>query len=343
MADPLVSVVIATWNTADYLSETVASALDQTWPNLEVIVIDDGSTDHTHDVIAPFMSRIRYEPRVHRGLAAARNEGIRLATGDFVALLDADDLWHPEKIATQVDLALQNPESGLIACNGVEFDGERILSAKLLSDEFARVLAKSSAGEVTGDLQQELIHGCGICCPSQVLLPRDVLKKIGPFIDSNSQDYDYYLRVSLCYPITVHSQLHVKWRYRSDSMSGPRSERWIRWRLNTLPVLRAHMRRCRPEHRAPLDMRIHQQTSSLGYYLMTRGRVANRLSATSELLTLLRVRPWPPSALVHLAGLWYTAPVPDSSAYGASHHRAILRNAKATFRRLAIPYIQAMR
>jgi glycosyltransferase involved in cell wall biosynthesis len=304
VSDPLVSVVICTWNCSRYLSETVSSALAQTWPNLEVIVVDDGSTDDTRAVIAPFLGRVRYEPRTHQGLAAARNEGIRLAAGELVALLDADDLWAPEKIATQVEIARRRPESGLVACNGVEFADDTVCRAELLSVRFTHALAESPAGEVTGDFQREMFAGPGICCPAQVLIPRPVLRRVGPFIDSGAQDYDYYLRVSLRYPITVHKHRHVRWRYRADSLSGARADRHVRWGLDSLPVLLAHRRRCRPEHRELLEVRIRALTSSLGYHLMIQGRASGRLSATSRLLAVLRARPWSPALLVYLAGLW---------------------------------------
>lgn len=304
MSTPLVSVVIAAWNAAEYLPHTLATAVAQTWPNMEVILVDDGSTDGTIEAITPFLPRIRYERRGHCGLAAARNEGIRLARGDYVALLDADDLWHSEKIAIQIAAANRHPQSGLIACDGEEFCGDKVLRVSLLGGQVAAAARASPTGSVTGDFQREFIEGVVIACPAQVMLPRRVVDRIGPFIDSPVQDYDYYLRVATHYPITFHREVLARWRFRSDSMSGPRAGRQLGWGLALLPVLRAHRRRCRRIDRDLLERRIRELVRSVGYQLMTRGRETGRLPASSLLLELLQENPWPPTPLVHLAGLW---------------------------------------
>ena len=192
MNSPLVSVVIAAWNAAAYLPETLVTALEQTWPNLEVILVDDGSTDDTAAAVAPFLPRIRYERRSHQGLAATRNEGIRLAKGDYIALLDADDLWHSEKIAVQVAIAQQNPHSGLIACDAYEFSNAQVLRESLFPGFVAPAVQASPTGQITRDFQRELIEDNLITCPAQVLLPRQVVEQIGPFTDSGAQDYDYW-------------------------------------------------------------------------------------------------------------------------------------------------------
>lgn len=304
MRTPLVSAVIASWNAAEFLPATLATAVAQTWPNLEVIVVDDGSTDDTARAIAPFLPRIRYQRRSHQGLAAARNEGLRLAAGDYIALLDADDLWHPEKVAVQVEIAGRYPETGLLACNGVEFAGDVVLQPTLLFDPFTDAIEASGVGEVTADFQRALIVNNGICCPSQVMIPRRVVAEIGPFIDSGAQDYDYYLRVSREHPITLHHHCHTRWRYRPDSMSGVRDYRWIRWGLDSLPVLAAHRTRCRPEDRDLLEARLTKWIHTVGYALRTQGREQGRLAASAKLVSLLGVWPSRATTLKHLAALW---------------------------------------
>lgn len=253
MTPPLVSVVIATWNARRYLPETLGSALDQTWPNLEVIVVDDGSTDGTHEAITEFLPRIRYERRPHQGLAAARNEGIRLARGDYVALLDADDLWHPEKVAVQMEVAQRHPETGMIVCDGVEFSGDSILRETLLLEPFLRVLRSAGKEEVTGDFQRELIAGCCIGCPAQVLIPRHVLAELGAFIDSGAQDYDFYLRLTLRYPIALHAhsrpvakpeRLHVRRWSRPEADLGLREPPGACLPSPAVPARRPRAPRC---------------------------------------------------------------------------------------------------
>src|SRR5262245_22654271 len=118
---PLVSVIITTYNTARYLPATLTSALAQTYSPYEVIVVDDGSEDDAAGSVQPFLDRIRFLPERHIGLAAARNRALDVARGEYIALLDADDLWDPDKLAVQVEVARRHPESGMIACDGREF------------------------------------------------------------------------------------------------------------------------------------------------------------------------------------------------------------------------------
>jgi glycosyltransferase involved in cell wall biosynthesis len=114
-ATPLVTVVIPTYNYAHFLIETLESALVQTYSNFEVIVVDDGSTDDTRQRLEPYLDRIRYIYQENQGLSAARNTGIRAARGELIALLDSDDLWHPEKTEIQVRFLQEHPEVHMVA------------------------------------------------------------------------------------------------------------------------------------------------------------------------------------------------------------------------------------
>jgi glycosyltransferase involved in cell wall biosynthesis len=111
-APQTVSVVIPAYNCARYLPETIESALSQTLPPLEVIVIDDGSTDDTAEVLARFEGRIRHVRQRNLGISAARNAGIRIARGTLIAFLDADDIWLPSMLAQQCE-ALARTGAGL--------------------------------------------------------------------------------------------------------------------------------------------------------------------------------------------------------------------------------------
>ena len=103
-AHPLVSAIIPTYNYGRFVVEAVESALAQTYSPVEVVVVDDGSTDDTAERLRPYRARIRYLYQENRGLSGARNAGIRAARGEYVALLDSDDTWKPEKIAAQMSL-----------------------------------------------------------------------------------------------------------------------------------------------------------------------------------------------------------------------------------------------
>jgi glycosyltransferase involved in cell wall biosynthesis len=309
MNAPLVSVVIAAWNSGAYLAQTLTSALEQTWHNLEVILVDDGSTDDTRVVVTPFLPHIHYERQEHLGLAAARNYGIQLARGEYIALLDADDLWYPEKIKIQMAIAERNLPSGLIACDAEEFSDGAVLQQGLLpANVFERASAAGvqprSCSEVTSDFHREFIARNLIYCPAQVLFPHHVVDEIGPFIDAGAQDYDYYLRVARAYPITFHRDVLVRWRYRSDSLSGPRAERAIRYGFWDVSILLSHSERCRRNEARWVKCQIKRRIHSLAQNLLVWGREHHRVRATYLFLKLIWANPWTPLPSVYFFALW---------------------------------------
>jgi glycosyltransferase involved in cell wall biosynthesis len=111
---PCVSVVIPTYNYGHFISEAIDSALAQTYGNIEVIVVDDGSTDDTGSRLNAYGDRIRYIYQPNAGLSAARNTGIKNAKGDFIAFLDSDDAFHPQKLELQMDFFAAEPQLGLV-------------------------------------------------------------------------------------------------------------------------------------------------------------------------------------------------------------------------------------
>jgi glycosyltransferase involved in cell wall biosynthesis len=123
MSAPLVSVIIPTYNRAALLTEAVNSVLLQTYQNVEIIVIDDGSTDNTTEVMAQYGDRVRYTRRPNAGVNVARNLGLKQARGEFVALLDSDDLWAPYKLELQVRLLRHFTDAGFLFSNFQIFRG----------------------------------------------------------------------------------------------------------------------------------------------------------------------------------------------------------------------------
>src|SRR3990167_8128796 len=124
MGTPRVSVVIPTYNYARYLPQAIDSVLGQTYPHIEVVVVDDGSTDESRDVLRAYGSRIRWVQQERQGVSAARNRGVRESRGDLVAFLDADDRWLPTKLERQVARWCNEPELGLVHA-GEEIIDER--------------------------------------------------------------------------------------------------------------------------------------------------------------------------------------------------------------------------
>lgn len=113
---PLVSVVIPTYNRARTIRKALDTALEQTYQNIEIIVVDDGSTDETENVLAFYEGRIRYFKQANQGASAARNRGIREARGKYIAFLDSDDQWLPNKLEKQIALLESQPDLSFVAC-----------------------------------------------------------------------------------------------------------------------------------------------------------------------------------------------------------------------------------
>lgn len=178
----LVSVVIPTFNHAQFVTEAVESALSQTYQPLEVIVVDDGSTDETKSVLAPYVGRIQYVRQENRGLSAARNVGIGRASGEWIALLDADDLWSPHKIQLQVEASRANPELTLIGGRGGA------------TDQFSAPVGDLAVREFTVlDFLTSTPFG-----PSAAMVRRDLFSTIGCFDEELSPvaDRDFWLRAA---------------------------------------------------------------------------------------------------------------------------------------------------
>ena len=247
MSRQRVTVVIAAYNVGPYVAETVKSALGQTHADREIIIVDDGSTDDTADRLAPYLSQVRLVRQEHAGLAAARNHALRLAAGDYIALLDADDIWTPTKLAVQVEIAARRPRCGMVVCDGYEFDGAAVLQTNLFQPYLLDMLQATADGEVAGPVHEPMIHWPMIACPGQTLIPRAVIDRLGWFVDGGAQDYEYFLRIAQRYPIVFHRHVLTGWRYRRDSMSGLRRMRVLTWVLYMLPVLGAHAARCETE------------------------------------------------------------------------------------------------
>lgn len=124
MSEPRISVLIPTYNAARFLGKALDSVFSQTYQNFEVIIVDDGSTDDTGHVVAKY-PQVRYRQCPHRGISATRNECLTMATGEWLAFLDADDLWHPEKLQKQMSYLEAHPSCQILFTEvQVFFDGD---------------------------------------------------------------------------------------------------------------------------------------------------------------------------------------------------------------------------
>jgi glycosyltransferase involved in cell wall biosynthesis len=184
-----VSIIIPTFNRSELLKECVDSLLAQTHPDIEIIVVDDGSTDDTQSTIGELAKKhnnIRYYSRPHLGAPAARNFGLTKATGEFIGFFDSDDLWPPNYIETMVKALNANPDFGAAYSQIMRFsDGE-------IRGQYGAV-ANPPSGYITTDL----FSGKPFILPSSTIFRKDVWA--GIFWDEmlkNRQDFDVFLRIS---------------------------------------------------------------------------------------------------------------------------------------------------
>ena len=180
---PTFSIVTAAYQAADSIAECVESALAQTLPAHEIIVVDDGSTDHTAEHLAPYRDRITYIRQENRGAAAALNAGAHAATGDFVAILDADDAYEPERLAALSELAQARPDLDILATDAyLEVNGTvvgRFYDATPFEPERQRL---------------EIIERCFVAWPA---IRRARLLEVGGYDESMkfASDWECYLRL----------------------------------------------------------------------------------------------------------------------------------------------------
>lgn len=207
MSQHRVSVVVPAYNAERYLREAVESALAQTVA-AEVIVVDDGSTDGTAEVARSFGSRVRVLQQTNSRQAAARNAGARIAGGDYLAFLDADDVWEPDKLEKQLACLEADPTLGLVYCSVREMDERGALMgirpARLRGRAYRELLLGEPWGGING---------------STSLLPRRVFEEMGGF-DTElppCEDTDLFWRVAARYPIDFAEAPLVRYRVHPTS------------------------------------------------------------------------------------------------------------------------------
>lgn len=194
---PLVSVIMPAYNAQDFIREAICSVLEQDYPRLELIVVNDGSTDQTAQEARVFGERVRVLEKENGGAAAARNHGISAAQGELVAFLDADDIWLPGKLSAQVGYLMKHPEVGMVTSNFLiwqpEPDGVFGQPPRPTIDHVADEIVREHSGWIYG----ELLCDC-VVCTITVLIRRSVVDSVGLFNGDlrTGEDYEYWLRVS---------------------------------------------------------------------------------------------------------------------------------------------------
>ncbi len=241
--DPLVSVVMPAFNVERFITRSVESVLGQTFPDFEIVVVDDGSTDKTVEMLLPFSDhRLRIIKQAHSGSSAARNVGVELTTGPYIAFLDGDDLWAPEKLDRHVKFLEDHPEVDLTFSHSHVID-ENGLSTGRVSRlvhgyiSFRRLLIEN------------VVHN-----GSAVVMRRDAIERAGRFDVTlpSAVDHDLWLRVALARHNNICCIPQVLTFYRMRE--GQVTKDWRRMEASWTMLI-DKMRRLAPAEVAAVEMK----------------------------------------------------------------------------------------
>lgn len=209
-----VSIIIPTYNRADLIVKTIETVIKQTYHNFEIIVVDDGSTDNTEDVISKINdNRIRYIYQKNAGPSAARNNGIRNVRGEWIAFLDSDDLWMPEKLERQVKAITENPDVGIISCwfinvlsDGTESCPE---TRPIINEEYVKAIL------LFPDYISSLPN------TSAMLVKKQCFEEIGLFDETmiSKEDCEIWCKIAINYGFYCINEILYYYKRQEDNLS----------------------------------------------------------------------------------------------------------------------------
>jgi glycosyltransferase involved in cell wall biosynthesis len=234
---PRVSVIIPTFNRKRFLAEALESVGSQTFVDFEIIVVDDGSTDGTDETVSG-MPGVRLLKQPNRGVSSARNAGIEASNGEWIAFLDSDDLWRPEKLARQMEFHQRAPEAWISQTEEIWIRNGRRHNPRKKHRKF------------DGWIFVESLPLC-IVSPSAVMMKRELFREVGLFDETfpACEDYDMWLRVSSRFPIRlIPEPLVVKRGGHPDQLSSS-VEALDRYRIRALEKALAQAT-LKPKYRA---------------------------------------------------------------------------------------------
>ncbi len=225
---PLVSVIVPACNCADFLEETLRSIVDQDYPDLEILVIDDGSIDDTAAVAHGFQGPVQLlqTAQPSSGAGASRNVGLRAARGDLIAFLDGDDVWLPGKLQAQIECLREHPECAMVASEFTLWSPDENGMWRT-----PRAFARETGGQDPQALDPErsgwIYHRLlldTIVWTGAVVMRRELVDTIGEFREDLrlAQDYDYWLRASRLTPILTLTRSYALYRRHPQSAT----KRW---------------------------------------------------------------------------------------------------------------------
>lgn len=297
VSSALVSVVVPAYNSGRFIGEAIESVLQQGHRELELLVVDDGSTDDTPEVLARYGSRVTLIRQANAGAAAARNAGMRLARGRYVAFLDADDVWLPGKLAAQLAHLEQHPDVSL-CCTWWDLmhpdsSGTYIVHAH---EPHRNALDGAGYSKLT---YADLLLDCEVWT-STVVLRRELLERLGGFNPAlrRGQDYDYWLRASRVTPIHRLDSALALYRMGSGHAKKFADKNWG---VAVISHALAQWGSTGPDGRGltarQIRRRLWQLNLDFGYDQLKLGRPG---AAQEAFLAALRQRPWHAPTLMRL-------------------------------------------
>jgi glycosyltransferase involved in cell wall biosynthesis len=272
----LVSTIIPTYNRARDVLVAIRSALAQTYQAQEVIVVDDGSTDDTEAVIArAFGGRVRYLRQANAGVSAARNAGMAAARGHYIALLDSDDEWQPEKLAAQVEFLDAHPTYGMVLTDFHRMDSQR---------RDREVVHRRDAIPEDGNVLRWVVRNPSLA-PSTAMFTRAVYEQIGGFDPSlpTAEDIDFHLRVALRYPIGVVERSLTRYMIGHEDGLSALARTYADYMMVVTRFLDAH-RHAVPEQDRRAGLRMAYARNARGLLSTGHLRSGLRYSARTALL-----------------------------------------------------------
>jgi glycosyltransferase involved in cell wall biosynthesis len=259
---PQVSVVIATYNRANFLPETIDSVLQQTFQEYELIVVDDGSTDGTRTLLQSYPSRVSYLYQQNRGPSAARNLGVRHARAPWIAFQDSDDLSKPDHLETLYAYANDHPDCGMVFANGAYLGGPFRKRETIIPEAKSRRLANNGVRLV--DLFEKSVVRL-----QASLISKEAYQTVGGHDESLRicMDLDLSFRLFMRYPVAYLDRVVFLYR-RHEGNSGQNEELRLTENIRVIDKLVAEF----PAAEHDLGRRRIKQRMSYRYYRLAKGR-----------------------------------------------------------------------
>lgn len=287
---PRVSVIIPTYNREHIVLNAIQSVIDQTFKDFEIIVVDDGSKDRAEETVKnKYGDKIHYFYQMNKGVPAARNQGIKIARGEYIAFLDDDDIWLPEKLRHQVTLLDSYLNVGLVYTNYY-----KVQSGKKSANTYFDIF-RPYRGRVLRELYKK-----NNICPSSVVLRKKCIDKVGLFDESLSQaeDYDLWLRLAVHYDFDFIEKPLVLY---DASLGGGRVSSNVINNLKWTRVCLEKMKKSYPEILKENEVEIQKRFASLAYLLSRYLMIDERYGeAIKELINSIRLNPFYIKAYVFL-------------------------------------------